>query len=435
MSTRLLAARVLSQVLREGQSLNAALSPALGQVENRDRGLLQELWYPQLQYLLGCLLKKPLKSREPELQALLLLGLYQLLHLRVPAYAVVAEAVTASHGLGKSWAAGLLNAVLRSFQRQRSTLLAELERDEASRTAHPPWLLRLLQSDWPDDWPALVVANNSRPTMGLRVNLARLSRRDYLERLVAAGVEAKPHPFACAGITLSQVCEVDKLPGFQEGLVSVQDPGAQLATDLLELRPGQRVLDSCAAPGGKTCHILEVEPKLNHLLALDADATRLDRVRENLRRLGLRAELALGDASLPVNWWDGQPYDRILLDAPCSSTGVIRRHPDIKVLREATDIAPLANRQYTLLEKLWPLLAHGGKLVYATCSLLKRENEFVIADFLASHPDAREQPIDVLWGRRALHGRQVLTGESDMDGFFYACLAKGDQSSANAIPE
>jgi 16S rRNA (cytosine967-C5)-methyltransferase len=226
------------------------------------------------------------------------------------------------------------------------------------------------------------------------------------------------------GIVLENACDVKQLPGFADGVVSVQDSAAQLAVVLLDLQPNQRVLDACAAPGGKTCHVLETEPELAHVLALDRDAVRLGRIRENLERLGLTAQLREGDASDPRQWWDGTPYDRILLDAPCSATGVIRRHPDIKLLRKAADIAPLARRQQTLMARLWPLLAPGGMLVYATCSVLKQENELNVEHFLATHGDARERPIAAPWGHAGVCGRQILPGEAGMDGFFYACLVK-----------
>jgi 16S rRNA (cytosine967-C5)-methyltransferase len=426
---RIAAAWVLSQVVGGKQSLNTVLPPALARVEIRERGLLQELcygtlrWYPQLHYLLEQLLHKPLKPHEHEVQALLLMGLYQLLHLRVPDYAVVAEAVAAAHGLGKDRVAGLINAVLRNFQRRRSAWLAELERDASGHNAHPVWLLRRLQDDWPEHWQAIVAANNTRPPCSLRVNLARLSRQRYGEYLAAAGIAAQPAPFSAAGITLAKACEVDALPGFREGWVSVQDLAAQLAAGLLDLRPGLRVLDACAAPGGKTSHILETVPALA-LLALDSDAKRLLQVQANLQRLGLAADIRTGDAGVPESWWDGVPYDRILLDAPCSGTGVIRRHPDIKVLRRAADIGPLAARQRALLDALWPLLKPGGRLLYVTCSVLQQENERIVAAFLAAHPNAHEHPILAAWGHARPQGRQILPGEADMDGFYYACLVK-----------
>lgn len=428
-NTRTLAARVLARVLNQGQSLTQVLTPALTETPARDQGLLQELcygtlrWYPQLQFFLDHLLKKPLRPQEKEIQSLLLLGLYQLLYLRVPEYAAISETVAASRDFRKPWAAGLINAVLRGFQRHRNALMANMERTETACHAHPAWLLERLKADWPEDWPALVAANNARPPCSLRVNLLQVSRQAYLQTLADAHIEAVPAPHTDAGIILASACEVETLPGFREGLVSVQDSAAQLATGLLDLQPGMRVLDACAAPGGKTCHSLESEPSIQ-LLALDIDPQRLVRIRENLDRLGLAAELVTGNALQPESWWDGVPFQRILLDAPCSATGVIRRHPDIKVLRQASDIEPLTDQQRALLNCLWPLLAPGGMLVYATCSVLRQENEYAVADFLTHQPQARERPINTAWGRAGRHGRQILTGETEMDGFYYACLVK-----------
>ncbi len=427
---RLTAVRVLAQVLGEGRSLATALPPSLARTADRDRSLVQALcygtlrWQPHLDALLNRLLERPLKTREHQVRALLLSALYQILHLRAPDYAVVSQTVAAARSLGKPWAAGLANAVLRGFLRRREALLANLAEDLAAHHAHPAWLLEQLQQDWPQDWEAIAAAANHHPPLTLRVNLTRLDRADYLARLAAVGLVAAPVPHAPAAVVLEQPLEVERLPGFAEGLVSVQDAGAQLAAELLDPRPGLAVLDACAAPGGKTGHILERQPKLARVLALDVDANRLARVGDNLRRLGLGAELCAGDGLEPARWWDGRPFDRILLDAPCSATGVIRRHPDIKVLRAATDIPTLAARQQSLLEALWPLLAPSGRLVYATCSVLRAENEAVVGAFLNRHPDAQEQPIAATWGRAVSHGRQVLPGEHTMDGFYYACLAK-----------
>lgn len=429
-NARSAAARVLSRVLGEGRSLSAVLPPALNRIAPRERGLLQELcygtlrWYPQLQALLTRLLRTPLKPSENEVQAMLLLGLYQLLYLRLPDYAAVAATVAAARELGKNWATGLINGILRNFQRRRDDYLTELERDPCGRYAHPAWLLRCLQEDWPEEWPAIVAANNRHPPYSLRVNLARLSRQDYLQQLAAASIEAVPTPFSRAGLILAKACETQALPGFAQGWVSVQDIAAQLAAELLAPAPGLRVLDACAAPGGKACHLLETEPSLS-LLALDKDAERLRQVDDNLQRLGLSATTRVGDACKPTDWWDGRPYDRILLDAPCSGTGVLRRHPDIKVLRRPKDIEPLAAQQRALLQTLWPLLKPGGRLVYATCSVLKRENERNLAAFLADQPDAHEVPLAVAWGRPGCQGRQILPGETDMDGFYYCVLEKG----------
>ncbi len=429
--TRMIAARVIARVITRGRSLSTVLSPALTRVPEQDQGLLQELcygtlrWYLQLRYLVGRLLQKPLRCRDREIETLLCLGLYQLLHMRVPEYAAVTTTVAAVRGLTKqSWAVSLVNGVLRNFLRRRAELMAAVHQDETLDSAHPQWLLECMRSDWPHQWPAIVRANNAHPPQNLRINLARISRIDYLDCLTKAGISALPQRHTSAGITLEKAWNVERLPGFREGLVSVQDAAAQLAAELLDLRPGLRLLDACAAPGGKFCHILETEPALASAIALDIDGNRLAQVKENLNRLGLQARLMQGDARQPETWWDGIPYDRILLDVPCSATGVIRRHPDIKVLRRQNDIPQLAQRQHDMLTQLWPLLAPKGMLLYSTCSILKRENEFNIGRFLELQSDAREQPIAAQWGQAASHGKQILPGETSMDGFFYACLIK-----------
>ena len=429
MNVRASAARLLGQVLGEGVSLSAALPPALAKTEPRDRGLLQELchgvcrWHPRLQAELARLLTRSLDPQETTVRALLLIGLYQLRHLRIPEHAAVAETVAAARALHKPWAVGLTNAVLRTALRRRSELDKALDADPAACTAHPLWLLARLQQDWPNDWPAIVAANNARPPFTLRINRRILDCEDYRQRLnsgsravTLAGVET--------ALVLPEPLDPRTLPGFTEGWASVQDGAAQLAAPLLDVQPGMRVLDACAAPGGKTGHLLECTPDLE-LTALDQDAVRLERVRENLARLNFsKVRLIAGDARQPADWWDGVPYDRILLDAPCSATGVIRRHPDIKLLRRDRDIAALAEQQRQLLSSLWPLLRPGGRLLYATCSILRQENEQVIAGFLAAQPDAEEQPIFASWGRPMAHGRQILPGEAGMDGFYYALLAK-----------
>lgn len=426
-AARYQAAVALAQVLANGVSLNEALPAALSRTPPPARALVQECcygvlrWYPTLTFLRDRLLDRPLKAKEQQVNALLLVGLYQLRYLRVPDHAAVAETVAATEMLKKPWARGLVNAVLRGYLRQRDTLESALGDDPVATAAHPAWLLTRLQQDWPQDWPAIITANNSHPPQGLRVNLRQGSRADYLAQLHAVELAATPAPHTTAGIVLATPCDVARLPGFAEGWVSVQDPAAQLAAELLAVQPGQRVLDACAAPGGKTCHILERTPDCD-LLALDNDAARLRRVEENLHRLHLHAQLKTGDALAPATWWDGRPFDRILLDAPCSASGVIRRHPDIKQLRQPADIAALAQRQQALLERLWPLLAPGGRLVYATCSVFKQENEQTLAQFLATGVTAQEHRITADWGCARPHGRQILPGTDSMDGFFYAVL-------------
>ena len=430
MNPRLAAAKALTAVLNGKASLNSSLPLQLDKVEVRDRGLTQDLafgtarWQPRLSALANKLLQKPFKAADADVEALLLVGLYQLLYTRIPAHAAIGETVGCADKLKKPWAKALLNAVLRNAQRESEALLAELERDPVVRTAHPRWLQKSLKAFWPEQWEAICAANNAHPPMILRVNRRHHSRDAYLQLLVEAGIEAQPCTFSQDGIVLATACDVRNLPGFAEGWISVQDEAAQLAADLLDLAPGQRVLDACCAPGGKTCHILEVEPKLAGVVAVDLEAKRLVRVRENLERLGLSAELIAADGRDTATWWDGKPFQRILLDAPCSATGVIRRHPDIKLTRQPDDIAALATLQGELLDAMWPTLEVGGILLYATCSTLPTENTEVIEAFLARTPGARELDIAGQFGIKQPHGRQLLAQEGGHDGFYYAKLIK-----------
>lgn len=370
------------------------------------------------------MLSRPLKDTDNEVLPLLLIGLYQLGFMRIPDHAAVNETVALAGKIGKPWARGLINGVLRNFVREKDVRLAQADADLVGRTAHPPWLANAIRRDWPTQAGAIFDANNSRPPMTLRVNSLRGSREGYLARLMAIGITATPTPFTATGLTLDLPIDVSLLPGFSEGDVSVQDGAAQLAAALLAPQPGERILDACAAPGGKTTHALELQPNLATLVALDIDEDRLSQVRENLKRQQLSAELRMGDVSEPAGWWDGALFDKILLDVPCSATGVIRRHPDIKVLRRANDIAPLAQYQWRLLRAAWAMLKPGGTLVYSTCSILPAENSAQVLEFLRSHSDAAERPIDAAWGHQCNAGRQILPGEDNMDGFFYAVLQK-----------
>ena len=430
MNPRLAAAKALTAVLNGKASLNSSLPLQLDKVEARDRGLTQDLafgtarWQPRLSALANKLLQKPFKAADADVVALLLVGLYQLLYTRIPAHAAIGETVGCADKLKKPWAKALLNAVLRNAQRESETLLTELEHDPVVRTAHPRWLQKSLKAFWPEQWEAICAANNAHPPMILRVNRRHHSRDAYLQLLIEADIEAQPCTFSQDGIVLAEACDVRNLPGFAEGWISVQDEAAQLAADLLDLAPGQRVLDACCAPGGKTCHILEVEPKLAGVVAVDLEAKRLVRVRENLERLGLSAELIAADGRDTATWWDGKPFQRILLDAPCSATGVIRRHPDIKLTRQPDDIAALATLQGELLDAMWPTLDVGGILLYATCSTLPTENTEVIEAFLARTPGARELDIAGQFGLKQPHGRQLLAQQGGHDGFYYAKLIK-----------
>lgn len=431
MDARTAAVAALIEVFAAGRSLGASLPPLLRRVADpRERALAQDLcygvlrWWPRLEAIAAALMSKPLKERDADIHCVILAALYQLLYTRVPPHAAVAEAVKLTAGLGKPWARALVNAVLRRFLRERAQVLAAVDRDEAAALAHPRWLLDLFKTSWPAEWERIARAGNERPPMTLRVNLRRGGRDEYLRELAAAGIVASVPPHGAAAVMLEQPLDVERLPGFCDGRVSVQDAAAQLAAEVLAARPGERVLDACAAPGGKTAHILELQPGLATLVAVDRDPGRLQRVRDNLERLGLAATLLCADAAVPETWWDGQTFDRILLDAPCTGTGVLRRHPDIKRLRRAADIASLAAQQERLLEAAWHLLRPGGMLLYSTCSIIHGENDGQIARFLHRHADARERRLEARWGRALPAGRQILPGEDGMDGFYYACLDK-----------
>jgi len=357
---------------------------------------------------------------------LIALGLYQLVYSRIPTHAAVAQSVALAGDLGKDWARGLVNALLRRFAREREQCLRQADADEAARHAHPEWMLAALREAWPACWREVVAANNSPGPLTLRVNRRRATRDDTLASLAAAGVPGEPCAFSPDGIRLAAPRDVATIPGFADGCLSVQDEASQLARALLAAEPGMRVLDACSAPGGKLAHLLEGTPGLECALAVERDASRLERLEGTLRRLGLgeEARVVLGDATQPERWWNGGPFDRILLDAPCTATGVIRRHPDIKLLRGASDPAARGRLQVRMLEALWPLLARGGRLLYATCSIMPDENVVPVGRFLAATADAEVLDPGVTWGRAAPPGRQVLPGEAGMDGFYYALLAK-----------
>ena len=398
-------------------------------VLERDRPLVAELlygtcrWFHRLDFFLGRLLPRPLKPRDLDVRALLLIGLYQLVETHVATHAAVDETVAAARALGKDWACGLVNGVLRAFLRERVPLESAAASDPAAAHAHPAWLVARLQEAWPNDWRAILDAGNSRPPMTLRVNRLHGTAADYLARLDRAGMAASIIEGVPTAVVLEQAVDVGRLPGFDAGAVSVQDAGAQLAAPLLDPRPGDAVLDACAAPGGKTGHLLEWCPEAR-VTAVDIDPRRLGRVRENLDRLGLAARLVRGDAEHPAEAWGAERYDRILLDVPCTATGVIRRHPDIKLLRRSPDVDDLVARQARILDAVWPLLRPGGILLYVTCSLLPQENQRQIDRFLGRRAQARVLPIDAVWGRAAGTGRQTLPGPCTTDGFFYARLAR-----------
>ena len=421
------AARALEAVVRSGGSTAEVALQQLA-IDPVERSAVRALhsgtlrWYLRLAPLLDALLQ-PGQRMAPPVAAALTVALHQIEYSRARPESVVNIAVDAVRLLGHANAAGFANALLRRYLRERAELVAHVERSEPARLAHPRWLLRALRTAWPEAAEHIVAANNEQPALVLRVNLARETREAALARLTAAGIAAEPGAGA-ASIVLAQPLDVRNLPGFSDGLLSVQDAGAQRAAELLDAQPGQRVLDACAAPGGKTGHILERSGGELELTALDNDPARLERVRENLARLGYAAQLTAADL-LADGWWDGRPFDRILLDTPCSGTGVIRRHPDIKLLRRADDIAGFAATQLLLLERCATMLAPGGRLVYATCSILPQENQDVVERFLARQAGFRRiQPDLQLLPQPRQAGTAQLT-----DGFYYACLTRGDEAT------
>jgi 16S rRNA (cytosine967-C5)-methyltransferase len=424
---RALAAQALAGVVA-GQSLRAGLETFSTKLHDpRDRALLSALlyagarWWLRYDVALDTLLEQPLRQREPLVHALLVLGIVQIEILQLPEYAAVAATVEAARALRKPKFANLVNAVLRRWLRERAMRTAALARDPRASSAHPDWLLTRLAADWPHHVEAIVAANNTQAPLWLRVNRRRTTRAALVERLSGAGIAHSVPESLPDALLLPQSADVPRLPGYAEGWFSVQDGAAQFAAGLLDLRERQRVLDACAAPGGKTAHILECADV--DLLALDRDPTRLPRLRENLQRLGVCAEVRAGDACAPEGWWDGGRFDRILVDAPCSATGIIRRQPDIKLHRRRDDIDVLGATQTRLLDALWPLLKPGGRLVYATCSVLAAENARQIDAFLPRHADARTIAPTLAW-HTAGAGAQNLPGEGGMDGFFYAIVEK-----------
>jgi 16S rRNA (cytosine967-C5)-methyltransferase len=433
------AARVVANVVSNGRSLDAALTID-PDGSRQERGLLRSLcydslrWYLRLDALLARLLARPNQSLAPEVRALAIVGLCQLLYTKIPAHAAVAETVNAARLLGQPRAAGLINALLRRGQREHTSLLAGLDRDPAIRSAHPRWLVDALDAHWGEQAPAILSANNQRPPFWLRVNRRRCTGPEFRTRLAEEGIEIAAAMFGDEALQLASALDVSELPGFADGLVSVQDAAAQLGARLVAPQPGQRILDACAAPGGKTGHLLELQPELAELLAVDVSPERLERVADNLRRLGGTATLLAADVAEPSQWWDGRPFERILLDVPCSATGVIRRHPDVKLLRRAQDIPEFAARQRGLLRSAWTMLAPGGRLVYASCSALHAETVAVVDAFIAAYPEARDMTRacwSALDGLPAASfatpdgpGQRIAAGTAGMDGFYYACLEK-----------
>ena len=432
---RSLAAHAVARLLREGVTLDAALRDAMAGAPAAQGPAVRSLGYGAVrgyfrhEAILARLLSQPVRSLDPFVRALLSVALFELEDARTPEYAVVDAAVETAKATDAARASGLINAVLRRYLRERKVMDPDIARNPVLRHASPVWLADRLRADWPVRWTQLLAAGDTQAPMWLRVHGGRTTTDAYLEALRAAGIAARAEARVPMAVLLETPCDVHDLPGFAEGLVSVQDLGAQCAIFPLAAAPGQRVLDACAAPGGKTALIAEREPELAGLIAVDIDPQRLARVGDNLARGRLHAEVLLGDAGAPESWWDGVPFDRILLDAPCSALGVIRRHPDIRLRKSPGEIDKLPLLQARLLTSAWRMLARGGRLVYATCTVTRSENRDVVAAFVAGTPDASVVPDDQWpgwpgFGEGDGYGRQIFPGEAGADGFYYAALTK-----------
>lgn len=434
------AAEVVDAVVNHGRSLNAAIVTGKAKLAPADRSLLRALSYGTLRFYwrlraqVSSYLNRPLKSRDSVIDALLLIGLFQLTDTRISHHAAVSLTAEGARLLRRPKLVPLVNAVLRNFLRDDAPMPEP--HDEQVQFNHPSWLIDCIRQDWPDDWQQILAANNDRAPMWLRVNSRHMTATQYLEDL--AGACSAEHPDAATGtlvpgldqaICLAHPWSVDDLPGFRDGHVSVQDGAAQVAAPWLLADGGNLVLDACAAPGGKTGHLLELTGSGAVLTAVESDAERAGQIEDNLQRLGLEATVRVADASKQNEWWDGELFDRILLDAPCSASGVIRRHPDIKHLRRASDLAAMAQLQRDLLDALWPLLAKGGRLLYVTCSVLRQENDAVIEHFKSRHEDVSEANVlpnnnirDLMVATQ--QGFQILPGTRNVDGFYFACLER-----------
>ena len=427
-NARWLAFKTMLAVLRNGQSMDTASEAVLINMasrDTRDLSLHQELvrgtcrWFLALQSIIRPYLRKPFKPKDLDLEIILALGLYQIIFMRIEDHAAVNESVKLAQRANKNWAGGIVNAVLRQLIRDGVDITPEHH-----LISYPGWMQKMLGRDWPQYYSDIAQAGNQRAPLTLRVDLRRNSVKAVIKMLRDQGTDVIQHEIAESAVMLEKPCDITKLELFNSGQISVQDAAAQLSVKILDCKPGMRVLDACAAPGGKLTHLLEYTKDLD-LVGLDIDALRLEKIDQNLKRIGRNASLVCGDAADPATWYDGVPFDRILADVPCSGSGVIRRHPDIKLLRRSNDIPQLVKRQKKILQSLWTLLKPGGLLLYCTCSIFKDENERQIEWFVENHDNCMEKSLKLLkWGEESSFGRQILPGEHDMDGFFYACLQK-----------
>jgi 16S rRNA (cytosine967-C5)-methyltransferase len=433
-TSRQLAVKWLGLVLNDGRSINDILSrqQMIEGFSSSDIAFAKQIlfggcrYFHQIKAILDQLLEKPLKQKDQDVYLLLIIGVYQLRYMSVPDHAAISETVELTKVINKPWAKGLVNGCLRNYQRQLDNIETKLSKAKTFLHSHPNWIIRHLESDWLEQAAEILQQNNQRAPMTIRVNTLRVARDEYLSILAQNSIEAVPHPIARDALVLDKPCDVYQLPGFESGDVTVQDAAAQLAVELLDLKPNLRVLDGCAAPGGKTTHILQREPT-TQLVSVEMSELRSERIRQTLDRLDMQCQLKTADILNHSQWWDGQQFDRILIDVPCSASGVIRRNPDIKIHRKKTDIPELVRLQQQILNKTWQLLKPGGRLVYATCSIFKDENQSQIDKFLAQH-DAQvvslESSVDTQMNDLASLGYQIFPGDAEMDGFYLCGLLK-----------
>jgi len=430
---RALAAKCCYSVIDQGRSLSIELPKQQDKAALKDKGLLQEICYgvlrylPELEHDVRALMQKPLTGKQRVFHFLLLVGVYQIKYMRIPDHAAVSETVAATGALKNRQMKALINGVLRNFVRASESQSPNTQESlpDSIKYNHPSWFIKKIQQSYPIKWQQIIAANQQKPPMWLRVNQQHHTSNEYQNLLTTAEIDVKTIEPLSHAIELTRPTDVTKLPGFDQGWISVQDGAAQQAARLLDCQRDDVVLDCCAAPGGKTCHILENNSNIASMTAIDIEPSRLIRVEENLARLGLTAKVIAADAANSKTWWNGQKFDRILLDVPCSATGVIRRHPDIKWLRKASDIDALVILQQKILKETWSLLKPGGTLLYATCSVLPQENSEQIKHFLSNNTDAKLLTIDGNdQTEKGVVGWQLLPGEKNMDGFYYAKLLK-----------
>jgi len=431
MSPRVITIQIIEEVFEKKLPLKIVIEKNESMKKiGRDRSLIKETlygtfrWYIQLEYILDQLVEKPLKKKDRLLKYLIITGLYQLIYMRIPNHAVVSETVETCTKINMGWAKGLVNAVLRRYVREAKKIDLKIHDDEMIKFSHPAWLIKKIKKDWPNNWKDILVENNKHPPMFLRINKLRDNRENYIAKLKKAHIEGIETEHSSYGVLLKEPENIEKLPGFSNGYISIQDLAAQLSVGLLDLKPNLSVLDACAAPGGKTAHILESEPRIGSLTAIEKDKIRAKRLCGTLDRIGLHANVKVEDVINTDKWWDGEKFDRILLDAPCSSAGVIRRHPEIKLLRTMDGIVKINKLQMKLLTTLWDTLKDDGLLLYITCSIFNQENRELIKNFMGNHSECSLKPIIKKWGFDTGYGRQILPGQDNMDGFFYACLTK-----------